>query len=467
MSSVRSAVLACAGGAGVVLAIWAGALGLWLPDSFGAEFDVRLDSAVEAVAQVMPAVVNIGTETIVAVRDPFEDLLQEFWAPYHRRRPFTTTQYSLGSGVIIDEAGYLITNDHVVRRATRIRVRIGDEAGSREYEAKLVGESSRNDIAMLKIEARPGERFRTVRFAADDDLLLGETVLALGNPFGLGGSVSRGILSSKSRRPALENTPMGIEDWLQTDAAIDPGNSGGPLINLRGELIGLSIAVYREGQGIGFAIPIKRITEALLEIASPELRQYWFGARVRPGGSTLAVSSLEEGSPAEAAGLKPDDMIVGINGRATRGFLDFIKELSAAGDERDIALTLRRGSDRRSVTLRMVRAGAVFNAALIRRKLGLAVQEISPELSGRLGLADNAGLVIADVDRTGPASEARLSRGAIIVAVDGRAPEGVVESAKYLYGKKKGDTVGLEVLVQRRRGMVLTWESLEIALQVQ
>ncbi len=120
-----------------------------------------------------------------------------------------------------------------------------------------------------------------------------------------------------------------------------------------------------------------------------------------------------------------------------------------------------------SVTLRMVRAGAVFNAALIRRKLGLAVQEISPELSGRLGLADNAGLVIADVDRTGPASEARLSRGAIIVAVDGRAPEGVVESAKYLYGKKKGDTVGLEVLVQRRRGMVLTWESLEIALQVQ
>ena len=161
----------------------------------GAEADVRRDPAVEAVARVLPSVVNIGTETIVAVADPFEELLREFWGPYHRRRR-ATTQYSLGSGVVVDEAGYILTNDHVVRRASRIWVRFSEEFGGREYEAKLVGESRKSDVAMIKIEPKPGEKLEAVRFAADDDLWLGETVLALGNPFGLGGSVSRGILSS-------------------------------------------------------------------------------------------------------------------------------------------------------------------------------------------------------------------------------------------------------------------------------
>jgi len=451
----------------MVLAVVAGALALLLRGTAGVEPDVRRDPAVEAIAQVMPAVVNIGTETIVAVRDPFEDLLQEFFGPYHQRHPATTRQFSLGSGVIIDEAGYLVTNDHVVRRATRIRVRLGGETDAREYEAHLVGESRRSDIAMLKIEAKPGQRFRAVRFAADDDLLLGETVLALGNPFGLGGSVSRGILSSKSRRPPLENAPMGLEDWLQTDAAINPGNSGGPLVNLRGELIGLSVAVYREGQGIGFAIPVKRITEALLEISSPELRQYWFGARVRPGGSNLVVSAVEPGSPAEAAGLKPNDVITGIGGRAARGFIDFIKELSAAGDRREIALALERGSARHRVGLRMVRSSTIFNESLIRQKLGLNIEEITPDLAGRLGLAEGSALVVAGVDRTGPAAKAGLARGAVILALDGQNPSDLLDAAKFLYGKKKGETVVLDVLVQGRRGMVTMWERVEIALQVQ
>jgi S1-C subfamily serine protease len=449
------------------LAGWLGALSLAMPGAQGAETDVRRDAAVEAVAQVMPAVVNIGTETIIAVRDPFEDLLQEFWGPYHRRRPSTTTQYSLGSGVIIDEAGYLVTNDHVVRRATRIQVRLEDQNGVKEYEAKLVGESSRSDIAMLKIEAKPGEKFRAVKFAADDDLLLGETVLALGNPFGLGGSVSRGILSSKSRRPAVENGPMGLEDWLQTDAAINPGNSGGPLINLRGELIGLNVAVYREGQGIGFAVPVKRVTEALLEISSPELRQLWFGARVRPGGPTLVVSSLERGSPAETAGLRVGDVIVSVNGRAPRGFLDFIKELSACGDRREVMLSLQRETAKQDAVLRMVRNATVFNAALIKQKLGLSVQEITRDLAERLGLATDEGLVVAGVDRTGPGVDAGFQRGTIILALDGHPPENLVEAAKALYAKKKGEAVTLTILMQRRRGMLLVWEQTEVLLRVQ
>jgi S1-C subfamily serine protease len=442
-------------GAGVLLALQA------------AEPDVRRDAAVEAVSRVMPAVVNIGTETVVAVQDPFESLLREFWGPYHRRGPATRTQYSLGSGVIIDEAGYLVTNDHVVRRATRVWVRLGDEAGGKEYEAKLVGENSRSDVALLKIEAKAGETFRAVRFAADDDLLLGETVMALGNPFGLGGSVSRGILSSKSRRPQVENGPMGLEDWIQTDAAINPGNSGGPLINLRGELIGLNVAVFREGQGIGFAIPVRRVTEALANISSPEFKQYWFGARIRPGGAGLVVSSLERGSPAERAGLKPGDTIVGVDGRAPRGYIDFAKAISAVGDRRDLALTVQRSDGRHEVALRLVRASSFFNALMIKQKLGMSVQEITADLAEQLGLATDQGLLVAAVDRGSAAEQAGVQRGHIVLALDGEPPGSVTELAKVLYGKPKGEKVGLDLLVQRRRGMLLLTERAVAELTVQ
>src|SRR5688572_1111417 len=224
-----------------------------------AETDIRRDAVVEAVQQVMPSVVNITTETVIHVRDPIEQLFRDFFDPYYRRRP-PNTQHSLGSGVIIDEEGYVLTNFHVVNRASRVWVRLFD---GREYECEKVSETSFTDLALLRIKKKKDEKFTAVKFAADDDLLLGETVLALGNPFGLGGSVSRGILSSKSRRPATENEPMDVMDWLQTDAAINPGNSGGPLINLRGELIGINVAVYREGQGIGFAVPVKRIAAAM------------------------------------------------------------------------------------------------------------------------------------------------------------------------------------------------------------
>ncbi len=229
----------------------------------GAEPDARRDATVAAVEQVMPCVVNIATETIVEYSDPFEQMLREFWGPYYRRRQ-PNTQYSLGSAVIIDEDGYVLTNLHVVRRASKVWVKLAD---GREFETEpTIVVNLRIDVAVLKLKTKEGERFKAVKFAKDDDLLLGETVLALGNPFGLGGSVSRGILSSKNRRPAIEGEPLDVADWLQTDAAINPGSSGGPLINLKGELIGLNVAIYREGHGIGFAVPIKQVTEALSSV---------------------------------------------------------------------------------------------------------------------------------------------------------------------------------------------------------
>ena len=146
--------------------------------------DIRRDASVLAVEKVMPSVVNIATETIIHVRDPFEEFFRQF---YHRPQ----AQYSLGSGVVIDEAGYLLTNDHVVRRADKIAVKFC--TGTNVYEATVVASDSKSDVALLKLKARPGEKFSAIRFAPPDDLLLGETVLAMGNPLGLGGSVSHGI----------------------------------------------------------------------------------------------------------------------------------------------------------------------------------------------------------------------------------------------------------------------------------
>lgn len=416
------------------------------------EADIRRDAAVEAVQRVMPSVVNVATEELVPVRDPVENLFREFFDPYNRRRQ-PNTQFSLGSGVIIDEEGFVLTNFHVVSRARRVWVKLAD---GREFECDRVSGTSFSDVALLKIRTTKGEKFTAVKFAADDDLLLGETVLALGNPFGLGGSVSRGILSSKSRRPPAENEPLDVLDWLQTDAAINPGNSGGPLVNLRGELVGISVAVYREGQGIGFAIPVKRISAALSEIYSPEvLQKLWFGARVRPRGLPLQVMSVQIESPAGKAGLRAGDEILQVNGKAPRSFIEFTGELVSAKDQRDLSLLIQRGSERHTIKVRMTPEKSFFNEELVRKKVGASLQELTRDLAQGFGLGGMQGLLIAGVDRGSPAAAAELQRGMLVTSVDGQVTPDVVAAAKVIYGKAKGEKVQFEVVAPRQRGIFM------------
>ncbi len=432
--------------------------------------DIRRDASVEAVQRVMPAVVNIRTETIVERHDPFERLLQDFWGPYYRQRGPETT-YSLGSGVIIDEEGWVLTNFHVVNRATRVFIRTAD---GREFEAERVVGTSYTDVALLRIKNPPKELFPTIKFAADDDLLLGETVIALGNPFGLGGSVSRGILSSKSRRPPMENAPLEVEDWLQTDAAINPGNSGGPLVNLRGELVGVSVAVFREGQGIGFAIPVRRVSGALSEMYSPEvLQSLWFGARVRPGSFPLAVVSVQPESPAGKAGLRAGDQIVEVNGRPPRRFIEFVRELVDAGTGRTVPMVAQRDGQRRAVSLRLVRESSFFNPDLVRQKIGILVEELTPQAAAALDLGEKRGVIINEVDRDSPAARAGLQKNMIITMVDGQvtwrkdqpAPS-YVAVAKALHARKAGEKSVLEVIVPRRVGRYLELPRVNVEVTV-
>ncbi len=419
-----------------------------------AENDIRRDATVLAVEKVLPTVVNIATETIIRVRDPFEDFFRQFWDPYHRRQP-PNSRYSLGSGVVIDEAGYLLTNDHVVRRADKITVKFC--TGTNIYTATVVASDSKTDVALLKLNARPGEKFKAIQFAREDDLLLGETVLALGNPFGLGGSVTRGILSSKSRVLPKEGEPLDIPNWLQTDAPINLGNSGGPLVDERGELIGINVAVLNEvmgqrAQGIGFAIPIRRVLEALSDIIPTEfVKSYWFGARVKVGTTPLVVMSVQPQSPAGLAELQPGDAILQVNGKAPKSFIDFA-ELLAAGAGKAEKLAIQRGKTREELKVWMVPEKTVFNPTLIREKLGLKLGELTPDEARVLDEDTARSFVIRGVDDGGPAATAGLQPDMLVTAIDGRPPADLTAAAKQVYPKQKGDRVQLSIAVLQRMG---------------
>jgi S1-C subfamily serine protease len=446
----------------------AGLLALFLATSFAgtglaapAEADVRRDAVVEAVEQVLPSVVNIGTRTRLERRGWYYDWWRDNWAPFSQELP---PQESAGSGLIIDEAGYVLTNSHVVDGVTEIWVSLEDEI----LQADIVGIDPNKDIALLKLRAKPGQRFTAAKFAKDDDLLLGETVLALGNPFGLGGSVSRGILSSKPRRELPERgSRLQLPDWLQTDASINPGNSGGPLINLHGEVIGLNVAILREGQGIGFAIPIKRVSEALAEIYTPEnLHGLWFGARVKAGRLPLRVLDVQPGSPAHAAGLRAGDVIVDLNDRPPRSLIDLVDALAATAKRPPANLTIQRDGQLKRLSVRLAPETEVFNAELIRRKLGLTLQALTPALADQLGLGLREGLLIADVERGSPAATARLQAGDVLRALDGRAVNDVVSAAKLLYARSPGQPVRLSVYVQRATLFFVQRGTQEVVVEV-
>jgi serine protease Do len=416
-------------------------------DIASAATDIRRTPIVKAIDRVMPAVVNIATETVVQVRDPFGNFIREYFDPYYRRRPLNTT-YSLGSGVIIDAEGYLLTNNHVVQRASRVWVKVD----GKEYEARLIATDPGSDVALLKIDAKEGDSaFATVPFAADDDLLLGESVIALGNPFGLGGSVSQGILSSKSRRQPREDEALDMQDWLQVDAAINPGNSGGPLINLRGELIGLNVAVHSQGQGIGFAIPIRRVAESLAKILTPEkTKSLWFGARIRPGKLPLLVNQVDANSPASLAGLQEGDLILSIDGKKPASYIGFTRILLEHGAADRVNLGIIRAGKEQSVNVRLRPEKDFFNNDLLAKRLGIRVEALTAELARRIGLPFYGGYIITELRKDSPAAKAGLDKFHIIHALDEQIPRDLIEFGKTIYRAEKGDKLKIDFGFIRR-----------------
>jgi S1-C subfamily serine protease len=400
----------------------------------------------------MPSVVNIATARTVPINEMMRRYLGRFFP--NSSIP-EEAEKNIGSGVIIDEGGddgYILTNNHVIENATRIQVQLWD---GREYEAQRLLWTSQKDLALLKIVRRPGDKpFQPIRLAKDDDLLLGETVIAVGNPFGLGGSVSRGILSSKNRRTMSGNQKLDYPDWLQTDADINPGNSGGPLINLRGELIGINVAVFgvqgqEQGMGLGFAIPVKQISAALSDFFTLEwTASLWFGARLRGAPYTLTVRDVQPGSPADRAGLRIGQEIVAVNGKSVRG-LEGFNRMMAANTNQPASLTVLENGARRTLRAEFIPM-ADHLQDLLQRQLGLNAQSLTGTNAPQYQLNPGDGFLVSEVEKNSPAARAQIQSGFLLTAIDGIPVKDLVNSANAIGNKPAGERVQLSLLVPRR-----------------
>lgn len=402
--------------------------------------DIRRDATVVAIESTMPSVVSIATSVTNEYRNWYEDWVARSFgkrAPTFKKEELT----GIGSGVIIDERGYLITCFHVVSNAlntTRYQVKLSN---GEQYDARRIARSPQKDVALLQIIAPPDKKFKPMRFSTDDDLLLGESVIAVGNPFGLGGSVTRGILSSKNRRADSGNDTLDVPDWLQTDADINPGSSGGPLINLRGDLIGLNVRVG-EGQGIGFAIPARQVSLALSEFFTPEaMNNTWFGARVGSFNAPLTIISVQPRSPAERAGLQVGQRILKVNGDAPRNLIDFHRFLTSHNDL-SASIEVAASGSPKTHTVQMID----FHD-LIQQRLGMDLRSVKDEDVNSLRIARNAGAIVNSVEKDGPAEKAQLRPGFVITGLDDRRINSPELIADALSTKETGDHMKVLVYV--------------------
>ena len=412
------------------------------PSSPTASRDVRRDATVEAIERAMPSVVNIATTTIVQrAGDPTLEHLRKYFkwpVPTEGREE----PYNIGSGVIVDEDGYLLTNWHVLENAKRIQVKLWN---GEVYDARPLVGIKQKDVALLEIVAPPGKKFKAMKLARDDDLMLGESVIAVGNPFGLGGTVTQGILSSKNRRLDSKRD-LDFEDWLQTDADINFGNSGGPLINLRGELIGINVAVG-QGQGIGFAIPVKQISAALAEFYTPEAaRGLWFGARIGSFNPPLTVLAVQPGSPAETAGLRVGQRVVSVNRLPPKDLVEFQHFVTAKSDH-TATLEVDENGRRRSLNVQMV----PFDG-LIQKKLGARLRNITYETASAIGISPGEGVIIEEVEKDGPADKAKLQAGFVITGVGERRTGELLHAAGALSLNASGARVPIAFVVPQQFG---------------
>ncbi len=393
-----------------------------------------IDPVVAAVQKAGPAVVNISTEQVVQRfgSDPFEDLFRQFFG-----KPREGI-HSLGSGVVVDSDGWLVTNYHVVRRASKINVTLADGAA---YEARFVSGDEKNDLALLKID--PKQPLPFIELASDHETLLGETVVAIGNPFGFDHTVTKGIISAKNRKFPPDEPKF--EDVLQTDAAINPGNSGGPLINTRGELVGINTAILSQAEGIGFAIPAKRVAEMLSAWFSPERRsRVSLGLRFAREDGQLVVSNVEPESPAGKAGIKPHTIISTVDGKRFTDVLPLQRYLlhKKAGDEVRFD----------SVVVKLAALPQLSPADLMEKKFGLSVQLLTEDLADALGISTAQGLLVANVQKGSPGAQAGLRRGVVITHFAGEEIQSLDRFAEQLADVKTGDVVSFAVFVSERRG---------------
>jgi serine protease Do len=443
----RYAAIACmcflvgAGGDGAFnVAFGARKAPLWTETSPRQTARVQAPNFADVAEQLKPAVVNISTTQVVKgpqpgfrgplpprpfdERNPFSELFEHFFRGSAGQRE--VRRGSLGSGFIIGKDGYIVTNNHVVEDATDIKVSLAD---SEEFDAKLVGRDPQTEVALLKIEAQ--RDFPVVPLGDSDKLRVGEWVIAIGNPFGLGQTVTAGIASAKGRILGAG----AYDDFIQTDASINPGNSGGPLFNLHGEVVGINTAIVPTGQGIGFAIPINLAKEVLTQLRLKGVVSRGFlGVQVQQVAPALArsfglerprgalVAYVQPDSPGERAGIEKGDVIVEFNGRKIADMHEFPRFVANTPPGSTAAVRFIRQGRERMVQVNIGDMPAEPRQALgigtPDEELGLTVQELKAETAHELGLPKGQVVVVTDIEEGSPADEGGMSRGDLILEVN-------------------------------------------------
>jgi serine protease Do len=374
----------------------------------------RITPAVEVFRTTKDAVVNISSTHTVQIRDPFdqlESMLRGFDMP--SRAP--TREYkaqSVGSGFVVHRSGYIVTNAHVVAQSVEQKAIF---AGRQELDAEVVGVDAEHDLALLKVTAtRP---LTEIRLGRSDDLMVGETVIAIGNPLGLQHTCTSGIISALDRTLEV-NEKVVLSGLIQTDASINPGNSGGPLLNVNGELVGINFAIRGDGQNIGFAIPVDRLTHLLPKLLDIERRhRILVGLELASGDDPVVVKTIPK-LPADRAGLQLGDRIIAVNNAPVTKAFDFFVGLfdKKAGEQVDVII--ERTGQRMSVPLKLEAKPRPDGLIMAREKLGVDLEELDPAVAQRLGLRKRSGLFIAKLEPNGPADTAKLRPGDLIMQVE-------------------------------------------------
>jgi len=440
-------------------------------DSRGA-LQMLQDAFVQVAQSVRPAVVNIATtqrprpqegrrapQLPPSFRGPFrdffgEDFFERFFGDQRQRE-----RRSLGSGVIVDKRGYILTNNHVIEQADQIEVRLSDK---RKFTATVIGKDPKTDLAVVKIDA-PGD-LPVAKLGDSARIRIGEWAIAIGNPFGLDQTVTVGVISAVGRSDVGITT---YEDFIQTDASINPGNSGGPLLNLNGEVIGINTAIVATGQGIGFAIPINMAGEIKDRlIAQGKVVRAWLGVGiqelteelsaqfgVKPEDGVLVGNVMSDG-PAERGGVKPGDIIQEFNGTKITGVHQLQREVagSPVGSQARMTVLREKQPQRLTITLGeqpadLTAAGPGPVPADAADRFGLTVQDLTPELRNQFRLNNVDGVVVASVDETGPAARAGVRPGDVITEAN-REPVKTTRDFNRIVGQMRRGT-NLLLLVRR------------------
>ena len=437
--------------------------------------------------QLEPTVVNINTESTIKnphrrhggggnpeqpdEQNPFDDFFDKFFGGQPGNGPIR--EHSLGSGVIVDAKGYIVTNRHVVEKADRIRVKLMDDPPGVLHDAKVIGSDQETDLAVIKIESE--KPLPVAKLGNSDSMEVGDWVLAVGSPFGLSETVTAGIVSAKGRNIVPNRQ---FQSFIQTDAAINPGNSGGPLVNMAGEVIGINTAILTDTNayaGVGFAMPSNTVVNVYNQLIAPEHRVargsigIMFNAQENPaisrvygaGSGGVTVSDVTAGSPAERAGIKVGDTIVSVDGKPVKNGDDLVSDIASRKPGTKVTLGFVRNGKKQEASVTVADRAKLFAARLgddeengeeetpKESKLGLTVGAVTSEMADRLEIPAGKGVIVKDIKPSSFADDVGLTRGDVILEINKQPVNSEEDFTRIASSLKSGQDV---VFLVRQRG---------------